>query len=141
MSAYTESENDVGIHTLDKDVEVRSNDLHTENPLALLDIPDSSKDATGSVQQTDFDEKLPDFQPELIESNNVIEEAEGSVKTKKVRQRLWTVMLSVVVACIPFLLAGCTLGFPSGALLDLTDLEERTDFKLTRQQADLFGVG
>ena len=47
-------------------------------------------------------------------------------------------MLSVTVACIPFLLAGCTLGFPSGALLDL---EERTDLKLTRQQADLFGVG
>ncbi len=59
---------------------------------------------------------------------------------KKVRQRLWTTVLSAIVACIPFLLVGCTLGFPSGALLDLTDLEERLEYKLTREQADLFGV-
>ena len=66
---------------------------------------------------------------------------EVTVNSKKVRgQRLWTTVLSTIVACMPFLLAGCTLGFPSGAILDLTDLEKRTEFKLTREQADLFGV-
>ncbi len=116
--------------------------MHAVNPLALLDLdldlPGSAEDDTGSVQQTDFDEKLPNFHVQPLIEEAVSEER--NIKPKKVRQRLWTLVLSVVVACIPFLLAGCTLGFPSGALLDLTDLEERTEFKLTRQQADLFGV-
>ncbi len=59
---------------------------------------------------------------------------------RRVRQRVWSTVLSAIVACIPFLLVGCTLGFPSGALLDLTELEPREQFKLTREQADLFGV-
>ena len=67
-------------------------------------------------------------------------DSEIAVKPKKVRQRLWTVILSAIVACIPFLLVGSTLGFPSGALLDLTDLEDRPDYKLSRELADLFGV-
>ncbi len=118
--------------------------MHAVNPLALLDLDldlpgrSSAEDDTGSVQRTDFDEKLPNFHFQPLIEEAVSEER--NIKPKKVRQRLWTLVLSVVVACIPFLLAGCTLGFPSGALLDLTDLEERTEFKLTRQQADLFGV-
>ena len=78
---------------------------------------------------------------ELSQTNECSEVySEVAVKPKKVRQRLWTVVLSAIVACIPFLLVGCTLGFPSGALLDLTDLEDRPDYKLSRELADLFGV-
>lgn len=62
------------------------------------------------------------------------------VKPKKVRQRRWTVLLSTIVACIPFVLAGCTLGFPSGALLDLINLEDRPGYKLSTELADVFGV-
>ncbi len=79
---------------------------------------------------------------ELSAINNtpVVTTTVETVSDKSARQRVWTTVLSAIVACIPFLLVGCTLGFPSGALLDLTDLEQREEFKLTREQADLFGV-
>lgn len=66
--------------------------------------------------------------------------SEVPVKSKKINQRIWTVILSAIVACIPFLLVGSTLGFPSGVLLDLADMEERPDFNLSTQLADVFGV-
>ena len=60
--------------------------------------------------------------------------------TKSSRQRIWTVLLSTVVACLPGLVAGCVLAFPSGALLDLTHLEPRPDYKFDTTLSDVFGV-
>lgn len=79
---------------------------------------------------------------EKQDSNEVEKQGKQvDVKVNKATpQRLWTTILSAIIAGIPFLLVGCTLGFPSGALLDLTHLETRQEFKLTREQADLFGV-
>ena len=114
--------------------------LCSTNPQALAQEDGRTSLSPDSVEQielTDVDCK-PNHKNELGEGDGNINKV--TVKPKKVRQRLWTTVLSAIVACIPFLLVGCTLGFPSGALLDLTDLEERTDFKLTREQADLFGV-
>ena len=73
-----------------------------------------------------------------IQSSNSEEVSEVPVKAN---QRIWTVILSAIVACIPFLLVGSTLGFPSGVLLDLADkMEERPDLNLSTQLADVFGV-
>ena len=56
------------------------------------------------------------------------------------RERLWTTVLFVTIASLPALLVGCTLAFPSIALLDLSELEEREHFKLSTLLSDVFGV-
>ena len=56
------------------------------------------------------------------------------------RERLWTTVLFVTIASLPALLVGCTLAFPSIALLDLSELEERPDFRLSTLLSDVFGV-
>ena len=56
------------------------------------------------------------------------------------RERLWTTVLFVNIASLPALLVGCTLAFPSIALLDLSELEERPDFRLSTLLSDVFGV-
>lgn len=49
-------------------------------------------------------------------------------------------MLFVTIASLPALLVGCTLAFPSIALLDLSELEERPDYRLSTLLSDVFGV-
>ena len=61
-------------------------------------------------------------------------------KKGRARERLWTTVLFVTIASLPALLVGCTLAFPSIALLDLSELEEREDFKLSTLLSDVFGV-
>ncbi len=56
------------------------------------------------------------------------------------RERIWSVFVSAMVVSLPALLVGCTLAFPSGALLDLTDLEPRKNFKFDSVLSDIFGV-
>jgi len=110
----------------DSDVQINTTNSTSEiNGLELAEIGSEIKDSKQIEAETDA---INDITVSTVS------------KVKKVRQRLWTTILSTIVACIPFLLIGCTLGFPSGALLDLTDLEPREEFKLTREQADLFGV-
>lgn len=109
--------------------------LNATNPLGIQ----SSHSASGVLNQGNETELTPVTDIPVTEQEGTVDE-EVTVKPKKVRQRVWTVVLSAIVACIPFLLVGCTLGFPSGALLDLTDLEDRPDYKLSRELADLFGV-
>ena len=61
-------------------------------------------------------------------------------KMGQARERLWTTVLFVTITSLPALLVGCTLAFPSIALLDLSELEEREDFKLSTLLSDVFGV-
>ena len=61
-------------------------------------------------------------------------------KMGQARERLWTTVLFVTITSLPALLVGCTLAFPSIALLDLSELEEREDFKLSILLSDVFGV-
>ena len=58
------------------------------------------------------------------------------------RERVWSTAVSAIVASIPALLLGYTLGFPSSALLDLTedDAGLREDYQLTLLLSDLFAV-
>ena len=56
------------------------------------------------------------------------------------RERLWTTVLFVTIASLPALLVGCTLAFPSIALLDLSELEERPEYRLSTLLSDVFGV-
>ena len=72
--------------------------------------------------------------------SNIVSSKSTQLQPKQVRQRLWATFLSAVVASLPALLVGCTLGFPSGALLDLIDLEDRPDFKFNSILSDVFGV-
>ena len=46
----------------------------------------------------------------------------------------------ILVASVPALLVGCTVGFPSAALLDLQQLETRPQFKLDTVLSDVFAV-
>jgi hypothetical protein len=61
-------------------------------------------------------------------------------KLGRARERLWSTVLFVMIASLPALLVGCTLAFPSIALLDLSELEERPDYKLSTLLSDVFGV-
>ena len=51
-----------------------------------------------------------------------------------------SVLYYVTAASCSALLSGCTLGFPSGAVLDLTDSEPRKEYKFDGQLSDIFGV-
>ena len=61
-------------------------------------------------------------------------------------KRAWHASATIVVfyyaiaASCSALLSGCTLGFPSGAVLDLTDSELRREYKFDDQLSDIFGV-
>lgn len=68
------------------------------------------------------------------------ESAQVQPKLGRGRERIWTTVLFVTIASLPPLLVGCTLAFPSIALLDLSELEKRPDYKLNTLLSDLFGV-
>ena len=53
--------------------------------------------------------------------------------------RVWAPLLSVVVASLPALLFGCTLGFPSPVLLNLMELD-REELRFGTLLSDLFSV-
>ena len=59
---------------------------------------------------------------------------------KAVKERRWVTVLMVVAAAFSSVLCACVLGFPSAALLDLTESESRKEFKFDNQLKDLFGV-
>ena len=61
-------------------------------------------------------------------------------RTKAVKERRWVTVLMVVAAAFSSVLCACVLGFPSAALLDLTESESRKEFKFDTQLKDLFGV-
>ena len=71
---------------------------------------------------------------------SVTKSTNTQVELKASRQRVWTVFMSAVIVSLPALLVGCTLSFSSGALLDLTDLEPRPDYKFDTTLSDVFGV-
>ena len=55
-------------------------------------------------------------------------------------ERIWAPVLSVmVVASLPALLFGCTLGFPSPVLLDLME-SDKQEFRFDTLLSDLFSV-
>ena len=49
-------------------------------------------------------------------------------------------VIFILVASVPALLVGCTVGFPSAALLDLQDLETRPQYKFDTVLSDVFAV-
>ena len=77
----------------------------------------------------------------LLKNKPSRSQSPASVPIKpKYKERVWVTLLLASVASIPALLVGCTLGFPSAALLDLKDLEERPEFKFNSLLSDVFGV-
>lgn len=54
-------------------------------------------------------------------------------------ERIWAAVLSVVVASVPALLFGCTLGFPSPVLLELME-PDKQEFRFDTLLSDLFSV-
>ena len=59
---------------------------------------------------------------------------------KAAKERRWVTVMMVVAAAFSSVLCACVLGFPSAALLDLTESESRKEFKFDNQLKDLFGV-
>ena len=68
----------------------------------------------------------------------------AEVETKKrPRERLWATALAALVAAVPALLVGYTIGFPSSALLDLTGDPAAgipSDYVFSSTLADVFAV-
>ena len=90
-------------------------------PLVQKSFPDDDSPATGSyIRRKSSAAKLA---------------IERMVRT---RERLWSTTVSALIASIPALLVGFTIGYPSPALLDLGDLPE--DFRFNTLLSDLFGV-
>ena len=54
-------------------------------------------------------------------------------------ERVWSPVLSVMVASLPALLFGCTLGFPSPVLLDLME-QDQGEFRFDTVLSGLFSV-
>ena len=54
-------------------------------------------------------------------------------------ERIWATVLSVMIASLPALLFGCTLGFPSPVLLDLMELDQQ-EYRFDTLLSDLFSV-
>ena len=65
---------------------------------------------------------------------------QAALKLGGQRERIWITALFVTISSLPALLVGCTLGFPSIALLDLRELETREDYKFNTILSDVFGV-
>ena len=57
---------------------------------------------------------------------------------KQQRERVWAVSMFAVIAAIPALLVGCTLGFPSSAVFDLRSLPSA--YRFNTALLDLFGA-
>ena len=85
----------------------------------------------------EFDEVLDDDDNPLL-VNEASSPAAAPVPVG--RERKWVVTLFVGAAAFCSVLAGCSLGFPSSALLDLQDAEQRPEFKFNNQLSELFGV-
>ena len=49
-------------------------------------------------------------------------------------------VIFILVASVPALLVGCTVSFPSAALLDLQELETRQQYKFDTVLSDVFAV-
>ena len=69
--------------------------------------------------------------------------ADGRQRRRRPRERLWTTTLASLVAAVPALLVGYTLGFASSALLDLTGDAAAgipRDYVFSSAVADVFAV-
>ena len=69
--------------------------------------------------------------------------ADGRQHRRRPRERLWTTALASLVAAVPALLVGYTLGFASSALLDLTGDAAAgipRDYVFSSAVADVFAV-
>ena len=88
------------------------------------------------------------FKMELLQSNDSApnralkqgQSTQAQPKLDRRKERLWTTVLFVTIATLPALLGGCTLGFSSIALLDLSELEKRPDYKLSKALFNIFAV-
>ena len=74
---------------------------------------------------------------ELVSVVNGVKTVEESSR-KEHQDRVWATAVSCIIASIPALLTGCTLGFPSVALFDLRALPP--EFELSTILLNLFTV-
>lgn len=67
----------------------------------------------------------------------------GAERVLRTRERLWSTALSALVASIPSLLVGYTIGYASSAILDLTGRGTAhlpKDYRFSPRQSELFAV-
>lgn len=111
--------------------------------LAIMDSDNKSEVAPPQHELQSYTGIVDIDDKQAIVGKEIVNQEPGhgeSGKKSGQRERKWTTALFVVISSIPALLVGCTLGFPSAALLDLTELEERPDFILNTVLSDVFGV-
>ena len=76
---------------------------------------------------------------EFVESPSPWKSWKAVIAELRGPQRLWVVFLSALVASISAVLAGFTLGFPSKAVIELSEIEGDRGFNSSVLK-DLFGV-
>ena len=74
-----------------------------------------------------------------LQSSRISQQADHS-KTAWYTSATPAVFYYAIAASFSAILAGCTLSFPSSAVLDLTDSEARKEYKFDEQLSDIFGV-
>lgn len=84
--------------------------------------------------------KANECAPSLFKQSTTVQvKVEDAIYSHKVRQMLTTFSF-IMVTSIPALLVGCTLGFPSAAILDLQDTKKQPEYRLDDLLSDVFGV-
>ena len=121
--------------TMDTDVLEHENAIYQNSSATKESISNTSTSKGGTL-------KYNGFGYGSNWSTKVPASVDESTTTQRVssRQQVWGVFVSATVASLPAFLVGCTLGFSSSALLDLTDLERRPEYKFTITLSDTFGV-
>jgi hypothetical protein len=76
---------------------------------------------------------------EFVRSDLEFGDASPSRQRLLCEERVWAPLLSVMVASLPALLFGCTLGFPSPVLFYLMELD-REEIRFNTLLSDLFSV-
>ena len=104
---------------------------------------EASVEFVGSQVKSSLDEKQGVFTvnskvEDGSTSSPAVKVPSAVAETKPQRDRLWTTAISCIIASIPALLIGCTLGFPSVALFDLRALPP--EFRLSTVLLDVFIV-
>lgn len=138
--------------------------MHMEDELELLEHT-SDDGEQGTVDETRMNVEEGLLSSEIINGSNTIVEdvvklgscqQEGieltklnddttttdiavSPKPAKVRERWWTTLLAILVSSLLAVLFGCSLGFPSPVLLELSQLPE-DDLQFDVLLSDIFSV-
>lgn len=108
--------------------------LYPESGLARS-LPPLVTPTDPGIQGGDADSEVDQSVIPLIHVNKDPEREDKLYRVATVK-----VFYYAIAASFAAILSGCTLGFPSSAILDLKDSETRSEYKFDGRLSDVFGV-